>query len=177
MSQSVTPRPERPKGQPENIEPPIKDAYLYPHNRRQSVAPHTERPIKRAGGAGTGPRERGPRPREPRPRGPGQGGPGSGVLGAGGAVQGGPRAGGSGAGGQVYDGSSSQNNTPSEQKQPTNWTPNPKLATGVGAGTPLAVIVTYIAQAVGLELPEDVALAICGLIIGVIGYFTPPLRT
>ena len=163
MSQSVTPRPERPKGQPENIEPPIKDAYLYPHNRRQSVAPHTERPIKRAGGAG--------------PTGPGQGGPGSGVLGAGGAVQGGPRAGGSGAGGQVYDGSSSQNNTPSEQKQPTNWTPNPKLATGVGAGTPLAVIVTYIAQAVGLELPGDVALAICGLIIGVIGYFTPPLRT
>jgi hypothetical protein len=47
----------------------------------------------------------------------------------------------------------------------------------VGAGTPLAVIITYIAQAAGLDLPVDVALAMGGLIIGVVGYFTPPLRT
>jgi hypothetical protein len=47
----------------------------------------------------------------------------------------------------------------------------------VGAGTPLAVIITYIASMAGLDLPVDVALAIGGLIIGVVGYFTPPLRT
>jgi hypothetical protein len=70
-----------------------------------------------------------------------------------------------------------QYTAPPEQAQPTNWTPNPKLATGVGAGTPLAVIITYIAATAGLDLPVDVALAIGGLIIGVIGYFTPPLRT
>lgn len=97
---------------------------------------------------------------------------GAGGLGAGGAGTGPGRP---GAGGQVSDGSSSQYNAPSEQKQPTNWTPNPKLATGVGAGTPIAVIVTYIAQLAGLELPDEVALAIGGLIIGVVGYFTPPL--
>jgi hypothetical protein len=45
----------------------------------------------------------------------------------------------------------------------------------VGAGTLLAVIVTHIAQSVGLEMPDEVALAISGLTIGVVGYFTPPL--
>ncbi len=87
----------------------------------------------------------------------------------------GPEGQGPGAGGQGSDGSSPQNTAPPEQKQPTNWTPNPKLATGVGAGTPLAVIITYIAQLSGLELPQEVALAIGGLIIGIVGYFTPPL--
>ncbi len=88
----------------------------------------------------------------------------------------GPEGQGPGAGGQGSDGSPPQNTAaPPEQRQPTNWTPNPKLATGVGAGTPLAVIVTYIAQLAGLELPQEVALAIGGLIIGIVGYFTPPL--
>ncbi len=156
--QSVSPRPEKPKGQPEDIEPPIKDAYLYPHNRRQSVAPRPQKPNERPG-----------------PGGPGaSGGPGA-PGGAGGpGASGGPGAPG-GAGGPGSDGSPPQNTAPPEQKPTTNWTPNPKLATGVGAGTPLAVIVTYIAQLAGLELPVDVALAIGGLIIGVVGYFTPPL--
>ncbi len=56
MHRSVTPHPERPKGQPEDLEPPIKDAHLYPHNRRQSV---TLRPEKPSEGPGTG----GQRPR------------------------------------------------------------------------------------------------------------------
>ncbi len=97
------------------------------------------------------------------------------MLGAGGHGVGGP--GGQGAGGQASGGTTPQDNAPPEREQPTNWTPNPKLATGVGAGTPLAVIITYIAQAAGLDLPVDVALAMGGLIIGVVGYFTPPLRT
>jgi len=74
------------------------------------------------------------------------------------------------------DGSPPQNTAPPEQRQTKNWTPNPKLATGVAAGTPLAVIITYIAQSLGLELPNEVALAINGLIIGTVGYFTPPLN-
>jgi hypothetical protein len=37
------------------------------------------------------------------------------------------------------------------------------------------VIVTYIAQLAGLELPDEAALAIGGLLIGLVGYFTPPL--
>lgn len=100
------------------------------------------------------------------------------MLGAGGPGTGGPGAGGPGGpvpGGQVPYGNSPQNTTPPEQEQPTNWTPNPKLATGVGVGTPLAVIVTYIAQLAGLELPDEVALAIGGLLTGLVGYFTPPL--
>ena len=95
---------------------------------------------------------------------------------------GGPRAGGSetgpggpGAGGPVPYGDSPRNAAPPEREQPTNWTPNPKLATGVGVGTPLAVIVTYFAQLAGVELPDEVALAIGGLLTGLVGYFTPPL--
>jgi hypothetical protein len=91
------------------------------------------------------------------------------VLGPGGPVP--------GAGGQVSGENPPQNTAPPEQRQTTSWTPNPKLATGVGVGTPLAVIVTYIAQLAGLELPDEVALAIGGLLTGLVGYFTPPLRT
>ncbi len=73
------------------------------------------------------------------------------------------------------DGSPRRNTAPPEQRKATNWSPNPKLVTGVAAGTPLAVMITYIAQLLGLDLPNEVALAINGLIIGIVGYFTPPV--
>lgn len=179
--QSANPHPSasgKPKGQPEDIDPPIKDAYRYPHNRHQSTTPHPKEPGEGPGGPGAGPGGQGAgRPGDPGTGGQGAGGPEG--LGAGDPGVQGPRVGpegqGPGAGGQGSDGSSPQNTAPPEQKQPTNWTPNPKLATGVGAGTPLAVIITYIAQLAGLELPQEVALAIGGLIIGIVGYFTPPL--
>jgi hypothetical protein len=42
MDQSAKPdwAPEKPQGQPEDLEPPIKDAYRYQHNRLISVPPN-----------------------------------------------------------------------------------------------------------------------------------------
>jgi hypothetical protein len=42
MDQSAKPdwAPEKPEGQPEDLEPPVKDGYRYPHNRLISATPN-----------------------------------------------------------------------------------------------------------------------------------------
>jgi hypothetical protein len=42
MDQSAIPSwaPEKPQGQPEDLEPPIKDGYRYPHNRFYGAPPN-----------------------------------------------------------------------------------------------------------------------------------------
>ena len=55
MDQSAKPSwaPEKPQGQPEDLEPPIKDGYRYPHNRHQNATPHLKKPGESLG-AGLG---------------------------------------------------------------------------------------------------------------------------
>lgn len=71
------------------------------------------------------------------------------------------------------------NSPPGPQKQTsdsppiTNWAPRPKVATGGAVGTPLAIVLVWIAGQVGLELNIEVALAMAGLLIVIVGYITP----
>ena len=54
MDQSAKPSwaPEKPKEQPEDLEPPIKDAHLYQHNRHMNTTAHPKKPSE---GPGAGP--------------------------------------------------------------------------------------------------------------------------
>lgn len=60
-----------------------------------------------------------------------------------------------------------------EPKEKTSWSPSVKLATAIGGGGSLAIILQWVTQQAGVEMPEPVALAFASLLIGVVGYFTP----
>lgn len=53
----------------------------------------------------------------------------------------------------------------------SNLTPTPKVAAGVALGTPLALVLHWIASEVGLDMPESVAVAFGSLIVGAVAYF------
>lgn len=60
-----------------------------------------------------------------------------------------------------------------KKKKSSSWTPHPKVATTVGIGAPLAVILNWTAYQVGLYPPDDVVIAASFLLAGFIGWLTP----
>ena len=53
------------------------------------------------------------------------------------------------------------------------WLPNRKVGFGAGFGMPIAVVLSWVLKANGVEMPDGVESAIGAIITGVIGYFVP----
>lgn len=56
----------------------------------------------------------------------------------------------------------------------TEWVPDRKVSVGAGAiGLPAGIIVTYVLQQMGLEVPAEVGAAIGSLLSAIAAYFVP----